>query len=136
MRFLISFIAFIFFAIIGQAQGLESSMDGASSTLRHIVFFKLKTTTTAEQYILLEDEIIKLENVEGVRAVEFGSYEDMADKRSIKGHQLIVQLEFENKESFNKYMESERRDQLKEVFRNHLAGMPKTYQYISGRKKQ
>jgi len=95
--------------------------------LVHVVFFKVKSDTDAEAVIAA---IKKLQEIPEVQDLEVGTFEDMGDSRSLSDYNLVMEMTFDDKATYDKYQQHPIHLELKDGIGSFLAAPPATYDFI------
>lgn len=101
---------------------------GGAGALVHIVLFKVKPDADREAFIA---EIKKLKEIEAVRELEVGPYEDMGDTRALSDYGVIMEMTFADKNAYENYQKHPVHLALKDNTMSFLAGPPATYDFVT-----
>ena len=105
---------------------LEQKIENEGD-LVHLVFLKVKTD--ANEAALL-DELKKLASIEEVKDFQTGPFEDLKDDRALSEYNWIMEMSFENIETYKKFQDHPIHISLKESTKPFMAGPPATYDYM------
>lgn len=104
---------------------LESNLADEGE-LVHIVLFNLKPE--ADQAALIA-EIKKLEEIEVLKDLRVGPFENLEDVRALSDYELIMEMSFEHAADYKAYQEHPIHLALKEAAGAYMAGPPATYDF-------
>ncbi len=93
----------------------------------HLIFFKLKPEA---DIAFLAKEIQKLENIDVVKDLQHGAFEDLGDKRALSEYQYFMEMSFVDKAAYKLYQKHPLHLKLKEKAKPMLAGPPAAYDYM------
>lgn len=95
--------------------------------LVHIVMFKLKPE--ADRAILFS-EIKKLEEIQEVKDLEVGLFEDLGDKRALSDYEVTMTMSFDSKEDYKIYQKHPIHLALKAYVGGMVSDPPATYDFF------
>lgn len=107
-------------------EDLKSQIE-PEGNLVHVVLFKLKPDADLDAVIA---EIKKLESIEGVKDLEVGLFEDLGDDRALSDYSMMMEMSFDDAETYRKYQTHPVHLALKGNIKSMLAGPPATYDYM------
>ena len=93
----------------------------------HIVFLKTKPDV---DLVALAAEIKKLENIEVVKDLQYGAFEDLQDARAMSEYNFIMEMSFDHKADYQQYQKHPIHLRLKENTKSFVAAPPVTYDYL------
>ncbi len=105
-----------------------SAPANETGELVHIVLFKVKPDADQAAFIA---EIKKLAEIETVRKLEVGPYEDMGDARALSDYGVIMEMTFADKAAYESYQKHPIHLALKDNTMSFLAGPPATYDFVT-----
>ncbi|MCI4667468.1 MAG: Dabb family protein [Bacteroidia bacterium] len=115
-----------------QVENAKYQMEMAlseNSPLVHMVFLNF-----AENQLDHRDSIIKqierLAEIEAVKNLEIGNFEDLEDKRAFSDYELFFKMEFENAEKYAEYQAHDIHSELKLQLKSMLEAPPAIYDYL------
>ena len=127
-------------ALQGDIKKLKDELSEARTTIEnlkgqiesegelvHVVMFKLKPET--DQGALLR-EIKKLEEIEQVKDLEVGTFEDLGDKRALSDYDMTMTMSFDSKADYEIYQKHPIHLALKGYVTPMVAGPPATYDFL------
>ncbi|MDF1864785.1 MAG: Dabb family protein [Saprospiraceae bacterium] len=113
-------------ALASANKELMNLQSNDAKQLVHIVLLKLKEDVDKPALI---NEIKKLENIEEVKNLNIGAFQDLGDARAMSDYEIVLSMEFEAEEAYQTYQAHEIHLKLKENIGKYLAGPPVTYDY-------
>ncbi|MEM9934700.1 MAG: Dabb family protein [Bacteroidota bacterium] len=105
---------------------LESNMP-SKGQLIHLVLFKLKPDADIQ---FLSDELNKLASIDEVRDLSLGEFEEVGDERSLTEYPFMMQIRFDNVETYKNYQNDTLHLGVKKRTFHLLAGPPSSYDYL------
>lgn len=105
---------------------LKSQIE-PEGNLIHIVFFKLKPDADQNAF---SKEVKKLATIKEVMDFQFGTFEDLGDKRALSEFNMMMEMSFKDKAAYQAYQQNPIHLALKENTKPFLAGPPATYDYM------
>lgn len=112
-----------------KAQTALDSVINQPNSLVHLVLFKIKDDLPIEEKNTLIKDLKNLQDLEGVKNISVGEFQDLADPRAMSDYQIALQMSFESEENYIYYQKHEIHLKLKEGLGAYLAGPPMTYDY-------
>ncbi len=106
------------------------SNSSNDAPLTHIVFFKVKPDISEADKTILMNTLKGLADIEVVKDFEVGEFEDLGDKRALSEYNVAMQMDFLNKEDYQKYQSDKRHLEAKEALKPFLAGPPASYDFM------
>lgn len=118
--------------IIGCTQHSYSDNEKliAESGFVHIVYLNLKDDLSNDQIDFLVKELKRLEEIENVLNFSVGTFEDLGDKRALDEYEIIMQMTFSDRATYDIYQQDPLHSEVKKATGSLLAGPPVTYDFI------
>lgn len=117
-------------AFLTSCKTTQQISNADSPSLVHIVLFKLKTSMSEDDLAYLEKEIWKMSSINVVQNLQVGHFEDLEDNRAMDDYQMIMYMEFKNRDDYLVYKNHAKHQLLKDRCKDFLAGVPRTYDYL------
>ena len=108
---------------------LEAIQNRSAVELVHIVYLTLKSSEDEDLRTEVVSEIQKLGNIDVVRDLSIGAFEDLGDPRALSEFELVFQMGFSSAGDYKIYQEHPIHLALKAKLGEYLDGPPVTYDY-------
>lgn len=107
-------------------KNLESEIE-EEGELIHIVFFDVKKDANLEE---VHTEMKKLEGIDVVKDLQYGSFEDLDDDRALSEYNYVLEMSFDGEKEYQQYQAHPIHFALKENVKSFLLAPPATYDYV------
>lgn len=145
MRYLMIIALFVFASCSNTAMQeelikLKAELNNANETIEelkeqiepegklvHVVFLKVKPDADLDALVA---EIKKLGDIEEVKDLEVGPFEDLGDDRALSEYNMMFEMSFDNADAYQAYQVHPTHLALRENTQSMMAGPPATYDYV------
>lgn len=118
-------------AALEEAQAELKAGQPDQGMLAHIVYFKLKSDLSEQDKAAFIAEVKKLNQIEVVRDLQIGSFEDLGDARALSDYDMAMQMTFVSKADYEQYQQHPIHLALKENTGKYMGGPPATYDFLT-----
>ncbi|MCB0650550.1 MAG: Dabb family protein [Saprospiraceae bacterium] len=116
------------------AELLEKSQEQEilqiETPLVHTVYLKIREDISPENLAGLIEGVKTLNQIQGVKHLKTGTFENLGDERALAEYGLVLQMEFQSEADYRSYQQ----DSIHLAFKKNagplLAGPPATYDFI------
>lgn len=95
--------------------------------LVHLVLLKINPTA---DLAVVGNEMNKLKKITAVKDLQFGSFEDLGDKRALSEYNFMMEMSFDDEAAYQEYQKHPIHITFKEIVTPFLTAPPVTYDYL------